>query len=179
MIGHIVKALRRKQRLLLGKVRADGFHVREGFCCGRTVVKAPDKIRSDDLVERIDVPPEQRARGFLEQLISLGGEEAMIQSCQLGRIGSIPPPGQEPVVLRSRTKFQSGGGPLCSQIVEGGSTHARGERKYAQMSTRTGMPTTIVSISQREIALFESSAKFSPREQHRRATSRRKVPENL
>jgi hypothetical protein len=43
MIGHFVKTLRRKQRFLLGKVRADGFHVREGFCYGQTVVKLQTK----------------------------------------------------------------------------------------------------------------------------------------
>jgi hypothetical protein len=109
MIGHVVKTLRRKQRLLLGKVRADGFHVREGFCYGQTVVKAPDKIRSDDLVKRIDVPPEQRAHESLEQLISLGGRRGhdLIMPSSRGRF--YPAGGaRKPVVLRSRTKFQRG-----------------------------------------------------------------------
>ena len=52
---------------------------------------------------------------------------------------------------------------LIAHIAEGASTHARGERKYTQMSTRTGMPTTIVSISQREIALFEIFSQIFPR----------------
>ena len=73
MIGDVVKTLRREQCLLLGEMGCDGGGALKGFGHGEAVVKTPEKVRCDGLIERIHVAPEQRAGEALEQLISLVG----------------------------------------------------------------------------------------------------------
>ena len=68
-----MKTLCREPRLLFAKMRGNGGCAGEGFCLTEAVVKAPEKVRRDDLVERIHIALEQGARKTLEQGVSLGG----------------------------------------------------------------------------------------------------------
>ena len=71
MIGDLVKTLRRKQRLLLGQMRANGGETFEGLRHDEAVVEAPAKVRRDDKIERVHVALEQSAREAPQQLVAL------------------------------------------------------------------------------------------------------------
>ena len=73
MIRNVVETLHREQRLLLDEVFSDGVGAGEEFCQHDTVVKTPEEIRRDDLVQRVHVGLEKSARKALEQFIALGG----------------------------------------------------------------------------------------------------------